>query len=250
MAEDKIESQIDITIPEISVSIDDNYNETELDMTKNISPDRSLKFGNEFTETSARNQDMIKNASPDHCVFEWDKHFGYCDRLDVLLLIMGLVTAVISGAAIPIILPISVYFCCVGVAAFIFSCIHSFCFNIAAQRQMKRIHTRFFRSILQQDISWFDTHKTGELSARFSHDMDVIYEGLGDKVSQMIQWLWTFIFSFVIAFISSWKLALAVIPFCFMVVVAGGFMTRWVQKLAKEESECYAKAGSIAEEIY
>lgn len=56
--------------------------------------------------------------------------------------------------------------------------------------------------------------------------MHVILDGMGDKVTTMIQWVTTFIAAFVIAFISGWKLALASVAFCPVLVVVGAFMTR------------------------
>lgn len=56
--------------------------------------------------------------------------------------------------------------------------------------------------------------------------MHVILDGIGDKVATMIQWMTTFIAAFIIAFLSGWKLSLASVAFCPVLVVVGAFMTR------------------------
>lgn len=40
--------------------------------------------------------------------------------------------------------------------------------TLAAGRQVKRIRTLFFHSVMRQEISWFDITETGELNTRLS----------------------------------------------------------------------------------
>ena len=56
--------------------------------------------------------------------------------------------------------------------------------------------------------------------------MHLIYDGMGDKVATFVQWTTTFVVSFVIAFISGWKLALATVAFCPLIILVGGTLTR------------------------
>ncbi|CAC5425119.1 ABCB1 [Mytilus coruscus] len=80
--------------------------------------------------------------------------------------------------------------------------------------------------------------------------MHVILDGIGDKVATMIQWVTTFIVAFIIAFISGWKLSLASVAFCPVLVVVGAFMTRWLQTISQKEAQNYASAGAVAEEVF
>ena len=57
-------------------------------------------------------------------------------------------------------------------------------------------------------------------------DMHLIYDGMGDKVATFVQWTTTFVVSFIIAFISGWKLALATVAFCPLIILVGGTLTR------------------------
>ena len=41
-------------------------------------------------------------------------------------------------------------------------------FQTAAERQIHRIRLRYYKSILRQDIAWFDTNPTGEVASRLS----------------------------------------------------------------------------------
>ena len=40
--------------------------------------------------------------------------------------------------------------------------------SLAAYRQGQRIRTLLFRSLLKQEIGWFDVHESGELNNRLS----------------------------------------------------------------------------------
>jgi len=49
------------------------------------------------------------------------------------------------------------------------------------------LRQNYLRAILRQDIAWFDTVQTGNLTARLSDDLERVREGLGDKASLFIQ---------------------------------------------------------------
>uniref|UniRef100_K1Q4F4 ABC-type xenobiotic transporter n=1 Tax=Magallana gigas TaxID=29159 RepID=K1Q4F4_MAGGI len=144
----------------------------------------------------------------------------------------------------------ALYFCLIAIGAFTLGFTSIFCFTVSAERQIRVIRKLFFRSIMRQDMEWFDTHESSELSTRFSEDMHLIYDGMGDKIATFFQWTTTFVVSFIIAFISGWKLALATVAFCPLIILIGGTLTRWVRNLSGEESQAYASAGSVAEEVF
>lgn len=56
--------------------------------------------------------------------------------------------------------------------------------------------------------------------------MHLIADGLGDKLSTAMQWLMTFCTAYVISFILGWKLALATVGICPVVIFLGGIITR------------------------
>ena len=55
-----------------------------------------------------------------------------------------------------------------SVAAFLFGYAQNAFWNIAAYRQGFQIRQRFFRSLMYQDISWYDVTKSGSLSTRLA----------------------------------------------------------------------------------
>ncbi len=52
--------------------------------------------------------------------------------------------------------------------SFLFSWIHTWFFQMAAERQTHRIRLQYYRAVLRQDIGWFEEHSSGEVSSKLS----------------------------------------------------------------------------------
>lgn len=70
--------------------------------------------------------------------------------------------------------------------------------SMPAERQTRRIRDTLFRSILRKEITYFDTHKTGDLSTKLADDVDKIHDGIGDKLGSTSQFLAGFISGLII----------------------------------------------------
>jgi ATP-binding cassette subfamily B (MDR/TAP) protein 1 len=67
--------------------------------------------------------------------------------------------------------PLLHFYILLGSLSIFFSWIAWTCWIIAAERQVRRIRYKLFRSILRQEIGWFDVHNAGELSNRLINDL-------------------------------------------------------------------------------
>ncbi|KAL5006708.1 hypothetical protein ScPMuIL_015514 [Solemya velum] len=140
------------------------------------------------------------------------------------------------------------YFCLIGIVVFFLSTVSVGCWILTAERQMRRIKSRFFESVMRQSIQWFDTHEGSNLNSRFVEDMHQIADGLGEKIVIFIQYCSTFFVGYIIAFTAGWKIVLVTLPFCPCLMLAGAIVIKFVRNFAQKESAAYACAGSIAEE--
>ena len=61
-----------------------------------------------------------------------------------------------------------IYYCALGLVAFIAGWMHVSFFSYACERQLLIIRKRFFRSVLRQEVGWFDVNSVGELNSRLS----------------------------------------------------------------------------------
>lgn len=70
------------------------------------------------------------------------------------------------------------------------------------ENQAHRIRQLYLRSILHQDMSWFDMQKDDSLTSRLTEDTQAIQEGISEKTGLCITYLTQFITALVISF---WK---------------------------------------------
>jgi ATP-binding cassette subfamily B (MDR/TAP) protein 1 len=82
------------------------------------------------------------------------------------------------------------------------------CLNHAAECQAHRIRGLFFKSILRQDIGWYDTHQTNDFAARMAEDLNKLQEGIGEKIGMFIFFMTIFSASLINAFYHGWELTL------------------------------------------
>ena len=61
-----------------------------------------------------------------------------------------------------------IYYCGLGVVAFVCGWLHVSLFQFACERQLHIIRRKFFHSVLRQEIGWFDVNSVGELNSRLN----------------------------------------------------------------------------------
>ncbi|KAF5197502.1 Zinc induced facilitator-like, partial [Thalictrum thalictroides] len=91
---------------------------------------------------------------------------------------------------------------------------------VTGERQAARIRGMYLKSILKQDIAFFDTKTTTEdVIGRMSQDTILIQDAKGEKVGNTIQLFSTFYYCFMIAIFKGWLLALVLVS-CIHFLVA------------------------------
>ena len=89
------------------------------------------------------------------------------------------------------------------------------CWMIAGERQGIACRKAYLRSLLGQEIAWFDVTNQMELASKFATDSFAFQGAIGEKISTLIMTLSMFVSGFAIAFATGWLLSfvvLAVIP--------------------------------------
>ncbi|KAJ0699407.1 putative ABC-type xenobiotic transporter [Helianthus annuus] len=228
------------------------------------------------------------------------KLFAYADSTDYMLMIAGTVGAVGNGLCAPLmsvllgdltnsfgenqnnndvvraVSKVSLRFLKVAVAAGVVSFLQVAMWMTTGERQAARIRKMYLKTILRQDVSFFDkeTH-TGEVVGRMSGDTVLIQDALGEKVciknfpiqifiklsrkckryyylilqvGKFIQLMSTFVGGFVIAFFNGWLLTLVMLTSIPPLVICGGITSVTISKMASREQNAYAKAANIVEQ--
>ncbi|KAI8319025.1 P-loop containing nucleoside triphosphate hydrolase protein [Martensiomyces pterosporus] len=209
--------------------------------------------------------------------------FRFADKLDLFLTFAGTCFSIASGVVNPVmiiifsnlmgvILNYEVYlfqgrvqeahhlldhesrhycllFFILGIVMWVVSYGVNACWAVAAENQGLRIRKLYYESIMRQDIGWFDTVKTGELTTRITNDVNLVQDGLGEKFGFVFMNVVAFVVSFIIAFAKGWKLTLVclcVIPF---IAAAGGYLGVHISKLVTLAQDQTAASGAIADEV-
>ncbi|KDQ55808.1 hypothetical protein JAAARDRAFT_37231 [Jaapia argillacea MUCL 33604] len=200
--------------------------------------------------------------------------FKYSNVTERLLLCLAVICSAITGTVLPIMIvllgsglgkiggaeagsehtasavvhPVVLKFVYLGIVSLFASYAAHSLWQLTGESQAKRIRKMYVQGILRQDISWFDEAKHGSLTTRLAADTQQIVDGISAKGGDAVFIISQFIAGFAVAFVKGWKLAFvssAAVPSVFLITAAVSMLTR---KAGKEAQDCYAHAGSIAEQ--
>ncbi|XP_054157975.1 ATP-dependent translocase ABCB1-like isoform X2 [Oppia nitens] len=122
-------------------------------------------------------------------------------------------------------------------------------FSAAANHQKHRIRILFFKAVLRQDITWYDTKTTGDFATKVTADLDKLQEGIGDKVALCIFSFSTVLCSLGTAFYYGWELTLVILSLTPVLVILFIIIGIIQARYATTEAESYSKAGTVVEEV-
>ncbi|PVU86637.1 hypothetical protein BB560_006631 [Smittium megazygosporum] len=137
----------------------------------------------------------------------------------------------------------------IAVANFVVSYLVYIIWNIIAENQAMRIREEFYKSIMSQEISWFDDITPGDLITRITSDVSLIQDGIDEKMGFMIQYISTFCSGIILAFVRGWKMALVVLCVIPLIVVSSAILSKFIVKFTRLVQTSYAGAGGVATEV-
>lgn len=108
------------------------------------------------------------------------------------------------------------------------------CWVVAAERQGIACRKYYLRSLLRQEIGWFDTINQLELSSKFVNDTSAFQGAISEKVCTIIMTISTLITSLIIAFIKGWLMALVTLA-CLPAIILGSYLYAFA--ISKKDSE-------------
>ncbi|MBE6494731.1 MAG: ATP-binding cassette domain-containing protein [Methanosphaera stadtmanae] len=143
-----------------------------------------------------------------------------------------------------------IYLGIIGIVSFVSSFVFYALLSISSSRQITKIRSLVFNSVMHQEIAWHEKTNSGELSSSIISDSLLIEEGIGPKIGILLQNLFTFVFCIAIAFITGWKLTLYLsisLPVILIIIVVLGNV---IAKCTKKSQESNAIASGIAQEAF
>ncbi|KAK1434257.1 hypothetical protein QVD17_11177 [Tagetes erecta] len=200
--------------------------------------------------------------------------FKYSTKVDICLLIIGTFGAFINGGSLPWysllfglfvnkialddpnndimmnhVKTICLYMVGLSALVVVGAYLQISCWRLVGERSAHRIRTAYLRSVLRQDVSFFDTEiNTSEIMHGISTDVAQIQEVIGEKMAHFVHHLCTFICGYIVGFMKSWKVSLAVLAVTPVTMFCGIAYKAVYVGLATKEVNSYKKAGGVAEQ--
>ncbi|KAK7740584.1 hypothetical protein SLS53_005429 [Cytospora paraplurivora] len=202
--------------------------------------------------------------------------YRYATRTDLILIFIGSVSAIASGAILPVMTVIFgslqgtfagyfngtetydsfmdsmtslvLNFVYLGIGEFFATYIAMVIFIYTGEHITGKIREHYLESCLKQNIGFFDNIGSGEVVTRITADTNLIQDGISEKVSLTLAALATFVAAFIIGFIEYWKLTLILFSTVVAICVIMGGGAQWIVKYSKQNINAYALGGSVAEE--
>ncbi|GFZ04458.1 ATP binding cassette subfamily B4 [Actinidia rufa] len=208
----------------------------------------ALETETEAGTSSAKNDtDKSKDAGTTQTIPLY-KLFLFADSVDVVLMIVGTIGAVGNGLCLPL-MTVSLKFVYLALGAGVAAFLQVSFWMVTGERQAARIRGLYLKTIMRQDIAFFDKEtNTGEVVGRMSGDTVLIQDAMGEKVGKFIQLVSTFLGGFVIAFIKGWLLTLVLLSCIPLLVISGGVTAMTISKMAASGQNAYAKAAIVVEQ--
>ncbi|HEY2370824.1 MAG TPA: ABC transporter transmembrane domain-containing protein [Polyangiaceae bacterium] len=136
----------------------------------------------------------------------------------------------------------------VGIVSAIAGAARFVLFTVAGERIVARLRRDAYTKLLEQEIAFFDEHKTGDLTSRLASDTTVLQNAVSVNLSMMLRNLASASGGVAMLFVTSWRLTLlmlAVVPaIAFGAVIYG----RRVRRLSRDVQDALGHASSVGEE--
>ena len=136
-----------------------------------------------------------------------------------------------------------------GVASFVCNFLSVTFWNLVGQRNMHNFRFKYFSLLLAQEQQWFDQNNPFKFATKIQNQLDLIEQGIGEKLGNIFSNITQCLSGFIIAFITSWKLSLVILSVFPFILINLYIMQIFINKKALKSRKVYEEAGGIAEEI-
>jgi ATP-binding cassette, subfamily B (MDR/TAP), member 1 len=118
-----------------------------------------------------------------------------------------------------------------------------------AYHLIRNIQHAYLRAALSQEVGYYDIGVCGSIATQAASNGLLIQSGISEKLGLFVQSVSTFLASFVIAFVSQWKLTLILICIIPAIVLIVGGVSMFDAKINTRAFRTYAAAASYADNL-
>jgi len=196
--------------------------------------------------------------------------FSTADTLDWVLMAVGTLGAIVTGGCFPFINVLfgrmidavssdpadfadsvkilALDFVWVSIVQIGACSTQAICWTLAGERQTHKLRERYVRSILRQEIGFFDLNSPSQLATRVGESSGALQDGITRKASEIFQYGAQFLGSYAVGLYLCWKLALVLVTALPLIGGAGAYMVMAITTAQNSVGENYAAAGGVATE--
>ncbi|KAH7350675.1 ABC transporter-like protein [Rhexocercosporidium sp. MPI-PUGE-AT-0058] len=202
----------------------------------------------------------------------------YATRNDRIIMIVSAVCAAIGGAIVPLMSVVfgalaqsfqqysvlstvertafdnnlvtkTLYLVYLAIGEYVSISVATFGFLYTGARITRSLREQYMSAVMRQNIAFFDTLGTGEVINRITADLDLVQNGISEKVGFTITGLATFVSAFAVGFTMYWKLTLILSGTLFSLLL-GLFLTSLVsKKYSTQKIAANATAAALSDEV-
>ncbi|XP_014026453.1 ABC-type oligopeptide transporter ABCB9 isoform X2 [Salmo salar] len=121
-------------------------------------------------------------------------------------------------------------------------------FNLTFARLNLRLRNLLFRSLMRQEVGFFDSNHTGDITSRLTSDTTQVSDLISQNVNMFLRSMVKGIGFFIFMFGMSWKLTLVTIMGFPFIAVISNVYGEYYKRLTKEVQTALAQANQVAEE--
>lgn len=143
----------------------------------------------------------------------------------------------------------SLYFFLIGIARFLLTWLYSSASTIAAYKVARNIRHEYLKAALRQEVAYFDAGTSGSIAVQATTNGKLIQAGISEKLGLVFQGLAALISSFVVSFVTQWKLTLIASVIVPAILLSIGACSTMEARIESKFLPVIARANSLAESL-
>ncbi|KAL0858959.1 hypothetical protein ABMA27_011375, partial [Loxostege sticticalis] len=120
--------------------------------------------------------------------------------------------------------------------------------NWGAARMVSRLRWRLLRTVITQEVAFFDTNNNMNFATALTEDMDKLKAGVGEHVAMTAFLCGTVVIGSTLSLSYGWQLTLAGLSVVPVAILVAAVVSKYQTKCSAEEVKAYGSAGRVVEE--